>query len=399
MRTHSKLLAILVAVSLVIMLTPMVASPVGPKPRVIVTFTDDAGKAVASGRIERLGGQRLKDLPLIGGAAYELPSPAAMRSVKTLRGVKSVDVDIKVDALGKPSKPGGGTTQPPQVLPWGIHRVAADSVWPLTTADPIKVAIVDTGIQTNHPDLMANVKGGYSAVAYTTKYNDDNGHGTHVAGIVAGVNNTIGVVGAAPAADLYAVKVLDKQGSGWLSDIIEGLQWSVANKMGVVNMSLGTPTYVAAFDTAVQNTIAAGVVVVAAAGNSGPTEGTVNYPGAFPNVIAVGATDSADNIAWFSSRGPEVTLCAPGSEIFSTYKGSTYATLSGTSMASPHVAGVAALVLNTAPTGVYNADNDGVWQPAEVRAKLIARAQDLGPAGFDSAYGYGMVRADLAVAP
>lgn len=382
--------------ALLLLLVPAAAVSAEPKVRVIVTFESAASEAAATARIEHLGGARLKRLPLVTGAAFELPARAAEHAVAKLRGVKTVEPDITVYAL-KPGK--NPPPAPAEVVPWGVHRIGADTVWAQNTAGPIKVAIVDTGIQPNHPDLVANLKGGVSEVFYTSSWADDNGHGTHVAGIVAAVHNTIGVVGVASAADLYAVKVLNRSGSGWLSDIIAGLQWSVTNHMGVVNMSLGTSSYSAAFNTAVQNTIAAGVVVVAAAGNSGPGNNTVNYPGAFTNVIAVGATDSSDAIASWSSRGPQVTVSAPGVSVLSTYKGSTYATLSGTSMASPHVAGVAALVLNTVPTGAYNLDNDGIWQPFEVRAKLINTAQDLGPTGFDTSYGYGLVRADLAVAP
>jgi len=276
--------------------------------------------------------------------------------------------------------------------------VFADAVWASYTGDPVKVAVVDTGIDTSHPDLLGNLKGGMSAVSYTSSYNDDNGHGSHVAGTIAAVDNSVGVVGVAPAADLYAVKVLDRRGSGYLSDIVEGLQWSVANGIDVVNMSLGTSAYSLAFDTAVQETIASGVVVVAAAGNSGPGANTVGYPAKFAGVIGVSATDSSNNIASFSSRGAEVDLAAPGVSIYSTYKKKGYATLSGTSMASPHVAGVAALVL-TAPIGADDLDADGVWDPSEVELRLERTAQDLGAAGFDTNYGNGLVRADLAVIP
>ncbi|MBA4371132.1 MAG: peptidase S8 [Coriobacteriaceae bacterium] len=384
----ARVLSLVVVAALLLLMIPAAASAEAPS-RVIVRFTAPSDESVALAGLRRLGGARLKGLPIIGGAVVELPDPAAARAAARLPGVASVEPDIRIDAL---AKGGGVRAQPAEVLPWGVRRVGADVVWPANTADPVKVAVVDTGIQPDHPDLVGNVKDGMSAVSYTTKWADDNGHGTHVAGTIAAVDNSIGVIGVAPAADLYAVKVLDRRGSGWLSDIIEGLQWSAVNGMDVVNLSLGTSVYSASFDAAVQNTIDSGVVVVAAAGNSGPGENTVGYPAAFPNVIAVAATDSSDNVAWFSSRGPQVTIAAPGVSVYSTYKGSAYQTLSGTSMASPHVAGAVALTLNTAP-GAWDIDSDG-WDPAEVRAKLIAGAEDLGPAGFDTAFGYGLVRAD-----
>jgi subtilisin len=396
----SRAFSLFVAVALTVAVVPAVALPAETRSRVIVRFADSGAKAAAMDRIRGLGGVKIKDLPMVGGAVIELPGRAAERAASAVRGVISIEPDIIIEALGTvdaQGKGGGKPTPPPapaQVVPWGVDRIDAELVWPGgNTADPIRVAVVDTGIDLSHPDLAANVKGGANFVAGASSYADDNGHGTHVAGIIAAANNTIGVIGVAPAADLYAVKVLDRRGSGYLSGIIEGLTWCVNNHIQVVNMSLGTSSYSASFAQAVQVTLDAGVVVVAAAGNSGPGAYTVDYPGAFAGVIAVGATDSSDNIASWSSRGPQVAVCAPGVGIRSTYKGSTYQTLSGTSMASPHVAGVVALVLNTA-----DPDGDG-WSPAEVRDRIIARVWDLGPVGFDASYGYGLVRANLAVAP
>lgn len=387
----ARVLRLVLAALVVVFMLPAIASS-GPKPvRVIVVFDNGAVGAAAMQHIERLGGVKIKDLPMIDGVAVSLPSQAAEHALAAISGVKYVEPDLVVQALGKPVP-----RQPVQVLPWGVDRVEADLVWTSYTVDPVKVAVVDTGIDTNHPDLTGNLKGGMSAVSYTRSYNDDNGHGSHVAGIIAAVNNSIGVIGVAPAADLYAVKVLDRNGSGYLSDIIEGLQWVVVNHINVVNMSLGTSSYSASFDSAVRQTIASGVVVVAAAGNSGPGANTVMYPAKFAGVIAVSATDSSDTIASWSSRGPEVDLAAPGVSVFSTYKKQSYATLSGTSMASPHVAGVAALVLSS-PMGTDDLDDNGVWDPSEVELRLERTAQDLGTEEFDNSYGNGLVRADLAV--
>jgi len=388
---------ILVALAAVLML-PVIASA-GSKPvRVIVVFDNAAVHAAAMQHIERLGGAKIKDLPMVDGAAFYLPSKAAEHAVAGISGVKRVEPDLVVQALGKPAP-----RQPAQVIPWGVDQVKAYPVWTSLIANLVTVAVVDTGIDTKHPDLTGNLKGGMSAVSYTSSYNDDNGHGSHVAGIIAAVNNTIGVVGVAPAADLYAVKVLDRNGSGYLSDIIVGLQWVVTNHIKVVNMSLGTSTYSLLFNSVVQQTIASGVVVVAAAGNSGPGANTVMYPAKFAGVIAVSATDKSDNIASFSSRGTEVDVAAPGVSVFSTYKNQSYATLSGTSMASPHVAGVAALVLSSPIAGVGWTDDlngDGKWEPNEVEWRLERTAQDLGATGFDTSYGNGLVNAyEAVVAP
>ena len=214
-----------------------------------------------------------------------------------------------------------------------------------------------------------------------------------MAGTVAALNNTVGVVGAGPDIDLYAIKVLNRNGSGFLSDIIEGLQWAAANGIQIANMSLGTTSNVQSFHDAITAAYNAGITLVAAAGNNG---GTVNFPAAYSEVIAVSATDINNNLASFSSRGPEVDLAAPGVSILSTYKGNAYATLSGTSMASPHVAGSAALVINS-PIGAYDANFNGQWDPAEVKQKLQDKAVDLGTVGFDNLFGWGLVNAFAAV--
>lgn len=161
-------------------------------------------------------------------------------------------------------------------------------------------------------------------------------------------------------------------------------------------MSIGTTAYNKSFEDAVKRVNAAGIIQVAAAGNSGSKNNTVNYPAKFAEVIAVSATDTTDKIAYFSSRGPEIDLAAPGYQIYSTYKGATYKTLSGTSMASPHVAGAAALVL-TMPIGSYDLDGDAIWDPTEVQNKLEATAKDLGAIGKDNLYGAGLLNVERAV--
>jgi len=368
-----------------------------PTQRKIVVFQTWFVNDVAQDElINRLGGAKIKDLNLISAKAVHLP-PRAEAALARQFGVLRIDDDVVVEALVRggiaAKKP--APTQPSEVLPWGVDRIDADLVQGTTTGDPIKVAIVDTGIDVKHPDLKDNLKGGVSTIGYTTSYNDDNGHGTHVAGIVAALNNDIGVVGVAPEANLYAVKVLDRRGSGYLSDVIEGLDWAVANGMQVVNMSLGTSAYNKSFEDAVKKVNAAGITQVAAAGNSGPGDNTVTYPAKFTEVIAVSATDKFDTIASWSSRGPQIDLAAPGVSIYSTYKGSTYKTLSGTSMAAPHVTGAAALVLTQ--TAKCDTDLSGSCSPAEVQQRLEATAEDLGIVGRDGLYGSGLVDAEAAV--
>lgn len=232
-----------------------------------------------------------------------------------------------------------------QVTPWGISRIHADQANNLSSGSGVKVAVVDTGIDTDHPDLKDNLAGCVNFIQSWKTCEDDNGHGTHVSGIIAAENNNLGVVGVAPQAKIYALKVLNRRGSGYLSDIIEALDWAVSNHLQVVNMSLGTTSDVASFHVAVQKVNAAGIIQVAAAGNSGPSSNSVNYPAKYPEVIAVSATDSNDQVPSWSSRGPEVDLAAPGVSINSTYLKGGYKVLSGTSMAAPHVTGTVALRL------------------------------------------------------
>jgi len=363
--------------------------------RKIVVFQTGLNDAAKDEIVRYAGGAKIKNLDLIGAKAVYLP-PKAEAALARQAGVLRIDDDVVVEALirgGIAAKP--TPTQPSEVLPWGVDRIDAEKVWGITTGDPIKVAIVDTGIDVKHPDLIDNLKGGVSAVGYTSSYNDDNGHGTHVAGIAAAIDNEIGVIGVGPKIDLYAVKVLNRRGSGYLSDVIEGLDWAVANGMQVVNMSLGTGSNIQSFHDAVIAAKNAGVVVIAAAGNSG---GSVIYPAAYSEAIAVSATDQNNVIASWSSRGLEINLAAPGVSIYSTYKGTGYATFSGTSMAAPHVAGSAALVLNT-PVGGYDINQNEKWDPDEVQKKLQDRAVDLGNTGFDNLYGWGLVNAYSAVQP
>jgi minor extracellular protease Epr len=307
-------------------------------------------------------------------AIAALVPPQAIDALQRNPNVAYVENDYKVYALQ-------------QTTPWGIQKIRAPQVWATgNKGTGIKVAIVDTGIDTAHPDLK--VVGGVSYVSYTTSYNDDNGHGTHCAGIVAALDNTIGVVGVAPEAALYAVKVLDSSGSGYFSDVISGIDWCITNNMQVVSMSFGSTYDDTILHSELDVAYSQGIVLVAAAGNSGPGANTIGYPAKYSSVIAVGATDSNDVVASWSSRGPELSVTAPGVNIYSTYKGSTYATMSGTSMACPHVTGTVALILGRA-----------AHTPAEVRDILQKTAVDLGPTGWDTAYGYGRIDAYASSAP
>jgi len=299
--------------------------------RYIVVFNTEVTGAAKDALAGQFGGVVEKDIALLGNANVVLLPPRAVEALAGSAEVLRVDEDAIVYALPKPENPGKPPKeeepQPAEVLPWGVDRIDAELAWATSTGASVSVAIIDTGIDKDHPDLADNIKGGVNFVKIRGKiiadqWDDDNGHGTHCAGIVAAVDNDIGVIGVAPQAWLYGVKVLDRRGSGYVSDIILGIEWSIENEMQVISMSLGTSSDVQSLHDAVDAAYTAGIVVVAAAGNSGDTDpdNDVIYPARYASVIAVAATDNTDTRASWSSDGPEVELAAPGVDIFSSTK-------------------------------------------------------------------------------
>jgi subtilisin len=259
-----------------------------------------------------------------------------------------------------------------QDLPWGIDRVDAEVAHANgDTGDGADVAIIDTGIDATHPDLMANLGEGKAFVGSTATgtgtpaWQDDNGHGTHCAGIADAVDNDIGVVGVSTKATLHAVKVLSASGVGLTSDVAKGIEYVGDKGWDVGSLSLGGPAS-GTLQDACQYAVDRGVLLVAAAGNDGPCSDCVGYPAAYSTVQAVSATSRDDSLADFSSTGPEIELAAPGDSIYSTYLGGTYATLSGTSMACPHVSGAGGQLMANGYTAT------------EARQRLNDTAEDVG---------------------
>ena len=347
---------------------------VNGKVKVLIGFVYRPGppeKAIVQG----MGGEIRYTYHIVPVIAATIPE-VAIAGLKANPNVAYVEADGKVYAIQ-------------ETLPWGVDRVDAELVHPYNKGTGVKISIIDTGIDYDHPDLDANYKGGVDYVEGDGNPMDDNGHGTHCAGIVAAEDNDIGAVGVAPEAYLYAVKVLDASGSGYVSDVVAGIQWSIDNSMQVTSMSLGTNTDYLSLHDACDAAYAAGILVVAAAGNDGNPPGkgdNIDYPANYDSVIAVAATDTNDKRARWSSTGPAAELSAPGVDIYSTYWDDAYATKSGTSMACPHVTGTAALVMAAYPS----------WTNVDVRLRLQSTADDLGAAGWDPQYGYGLVDADEA---
>ncbi|MEC1666134.1 S8 family peptidase [Bacillus mojavensis] len=262
---------------------------------------------------------------------------------------------------------------------WNLEPIQVKQAWKEgLTGKNVKIAVIDSGISP-HDDL--SISGGYSAVSYTSSYKDDNGHGTHVAGIIGAKHNSYGIDGVAPEAQIYAVKALDQNGSGDLQGLLKGIDWSIANGMDIVNMSLGTSSDSQILHDAMDKAYEKGVLLVAASGNDGNGK-PVNYPAAYSSVVAVSATDQRNQLAAFSTTGNEVEFSAPGTDITSTYLHQYYATGSGTSQATPHAAAMFALLKQRDP------GNTNV----QLRALMQKNIVDLGMTGRDQQFGYGLIQ-------
>ncbi|WP_224269256.1 S8 family peptidase [Haloprofundus salinisoli] len=277
-----------------------------------------------------------------------------------------------------------------QSTPYGIDRVDAEVAHANgETGAGADIAILDSGIDSDHPDLQANLGDGKAFVSargpYAEPWDDDNDHGTHCAGTADAVDNDEGVVGVSTEATLHAVKVLDKRGSGSFSDIAAGIEYTADQGWDIASMSLGASSGSQTVKDACTYGYDNGVLLVAAAGNSGPCSDCVGYPAAYEEVIAVSATDSGDQLASFSSTGPEVEIAAPGVDVESTVPGGGYDVFSGTSMACPHVAGAGAQLMANGYTN------------AEARDRLTSTAEDVGLASNEQGAGLLDVAAALGL--
>ncbi|AEM38991.1 peptidase S8 and S53 subtilisin kexin sedolisin [Pyrolobus fumarii 1A] len=373
-------------------------------------------------RVKGLGGRVVYVAQLAPVAILVVPAHAA-EHVKKLPGVLHVSEDGEVKAFAVRVS----LTQPPQTMPWGVDYIDAEQVWSITKGfvdvngdgdSEIEVAVIDSGVDLDHPDLADNIKWCVAVLngRISNRCSDVNGHGTHVTGTIAALDNEIGVVGVAPEVEIYMIKALKNSGSGSWSDLIIAIDLAVRGPDGVIDadgdgvivgdpeddapevisMSLGGYDPPPELQEVIAAAYSYGIVIVAAAGNEGLD--TPAYPAAYPEVIAVGAIDENATVPDWSNRNPEVT--APGVDILSTYPDDSYAVLSGTSMATPHVSGTVALIqaarlaqgLPLLPPGT----EDDLTTDT-VRGILHLTAVDLGDPGYDTLYGYGVINAYDAV--
>ncbi|PLR80644.1 hypothetical protein CVD25_19020 [Bacillus canaveralius] len=325
---------------------------------------------------------------------YEFKTVPAISVVATEDDLKKLESNSNIEYIEENIPFSIAETGPVKVLQsaqiastgetqWNINATNSQESWNEGyTGDGVKVAVLDTGVA-NHNEL--NITGGVSTVDYTNSWQDDNGHGTHVSGIIAAQPdiasvNGLDITGVAPDADLYAVKVLDSSGSGNLQDILQGLDWAIANGMDIINLSLGSSEYSQLFEQMINDAYEKGILIVAASGNDG-LENSVHYPAKFSDVIAVSSVNESLKISDFSSTGNEVDFSAPGENIISTFTQGNYAFQSGTSQATPHVTGMLALLKEKYP----NLTN------SELKTLLRRNTKDLGVAGQDPYYGYGLI--------
>ncbi|HRF60738.1 MAG TPA: S8 family peptidase [Fimbriimonadaceae bacterium] len=336
--------------------------------QVVVKFKDRVSSTALQAANRAIGAEAVEENSDLGFTLIELPDTMsvdrAVRYYRSLPSVEYAEPNYTYHAFLTPNDSGWNNQ-------YGPRKMACPTAWDVTTGSAsVVIAIVDTGIALTHPDLNDKIVAGYDFVNNDSNATDDQGHGTHCAGIAAAeTNNATGVAGVGFNCKLMPVKVLGSNGSGSLTNVANGITFAANNGAKVISLSLGGSSGSTTLQNAVNYAWGRGCVVVAAAGNNGNT--APSYPGYYTNAIAVGSTDANDNRSSFSNYGNWVDVAAPGSSIYSTLRSGGYGNMSGTSMACPGVAGLAGLVFakqgaSATATSVRaaienNCDNVGTW--------------------------------------
>jgi thermitase len=355
----------------------------------LVSYEPGTSEEAEATVVRQSGARTLRDLPgearLVSFPAVRQEASEEARERALAQELRDLENRAKVDAADynyvrkasfRPNDPRLGNQ-------WGLTKARFPGAWTDAKGGGAKVAIVDSGAYVGHPDI-GKIVAQKDFVEGNAVADDDYGHGTRVTGIAGAItNNGRGVAGGCFKCGLLIAKVMNANGWATDSKIIDGIDWSVDHGADVVNLSLGAPGYSGVLGDAVNRASRRGAVVVAAAGNAGTT--TRQYPAAYPNAIAVSATNQSDGLAGFSSRGDWVDLAAPGTDILSTTKSGGYGKLDGTSFSAPFVSGLAGLLASQG----MSADS--------IRQRMQGSAKDLGPAGDDPRFGHGRINADNAV--
>jgi thermitase len=362
---------------------------------VLIQFGPEVSTAARDAQIARLGGRLVRWMPQIHVAEVALPGEAGVAAAFAATAAPAgadilfVEPDQPVTAAYVPADPDFADSS----RTYGLDRIQAQAAWDTTTGSPaVIVAVVDSGIQLDHPEFAGRLAPGYDFVNEDDQPEDETGHGTHVAGIIAaGMDDGNGVAGVCPHCRLMPVKVLNSANRGSWADVAAGVLYAADHGARIINLSLGAPDYIQTLAEAIAYARSKGIIVVASSGNYGSIKPF--YPAMLDTVIAVGAT-TAQDVRWDRSNyGPHLDLVAPGDLIYSTFfqpdnsdQGHTY--LSGTSMAAPFVSGLVGLLVSLHPT----------LTDAEVWQALMAGADDLGAPGYDIEYGYGRINAYRSLA-
>ena len=320
-------------------------------PAELLVRFDGVSASEAAETHRRIGALPVEELSTLGVIRVQIPASlsveTAVRYYKGFRFVDFAEPNFIAQTFHTPNDSSFGSQ-------WGPQKIQCPAGWDLSRGGSnIVISIVDTGIDLDHPDLAPKIKAGYDFVNNDNNADDDNGHGTHCAGIAASsTNNVTGIAGVGYQCSLQPVKVLNSSGSGSYSAVASGITWAADHGTQVISLSLGGSSPSSTLESAVNYAWNKGVVLVAAAGNNGNTSPV--YPAYYTNCIAVASTDQNDSRSSFSNWGSWVEVAAPGSSIYSTYKGGGYTTLSGTSMATPHVSGEVGLLWSYLGTGIGN---------------------------------------------
>lgn len=352
--------------------------------RVLAKPSANASETVVQAALRGAGAREVGRVPQIGVRILQVPVKAEARVIAALSNnpnFEFAEPDYIANIILTPNDPFYSAYQ------WHLPKVSAPTAWDTTTgSSTVTVAVVDSGVQANHPDLVGRVLPGYDFVNNDSDPSDDNGHGTAVAGVAAAKGNDgIGVAGAAWNVAILPVKVMAANGSGSHSAIANGINYSADRGARIINLSIGGTSSSRTLQSSVNYANNKGCILVAAAGNNASS--TTVYPAAYSGVTAVSALTQADTLASFSSFGSFVDVSAPGEGITTSWVNGGYVTISGTSFSSPLVAGIAALALSVNPSLSNTA----------MASLLTSNADDLGAPGADIYFGAGRVNAARVV--